>query len=411
MFTSIQKVAFFSLAILWLSGCDPVTVDPDVESPEETGVFALGIEAATGTDVLLTVDSLSGQEVSPVGQGIEQPGWMTFLKMGEMIIAHGEAGDNQTTGYTVTEGQLVAQGTFITELGLYSACNVDENNLLAMGSPRAGFEDRVIYVIDKSNMSISRRVETRIDERQEEGLVAWPTDMLVRDGQLFVSYYLVGAGELADVPAFATTNSNQARVAVFSYPELELQKLITDDRTSDIGVYLSTTALEEDESGDIYTFSSSSNASGFFPTPTNPSGFLRIPSGSTEFDDGYFFDFEAASGGYKINNAVYAGNGKMVVRMVMDDSGLWATYNPVTEAPVCAIAIADLEAKTVTKVEDIPAHGGEWGMANLVHDGQVYLNISTASGASIYAVDPAAGTASEVATIDGNWVKGIFHLD
>ncbi|HAA10354.1 MAG TPA: hypothetical protein DCE41_01145, partial [Cytophagales bacterium] len=358
MFTSIQKSLLFSAALGVFAACQP-TVEPSADP----GNFALGIEAATGTDVLLTVGELTGQEISPVGQGVEQPGWMSFQAMGDIIIAHGEAGDNQTTAYSITDGQLVTGGTLITELGLYSACNVDDNTMLAMGLPRAGYENRVIFVIDKTNMSITQRVETKIDERQEEGLVVWPTDMHVRDGQLFVSYYLVGSGELEAVPAFATPNSNQARVAVFSYPGLELEKIITDDRTSDVGVYLSTTALEEDESGDIYTFSTSSNASGFFPTPTNPSGFLRIPSGSTEFDDGYFFNFEEASGGYKINNAVYAGNGKMIVRMVMDDAATWGTYDPVTEAPTCAIAVADLEAQTVTHITDVPTHGGEWGMA------------------------------------------------
>lgn len=409
MFNRLQKAVlsagFFSL----LAACDGTKEEP-VPEPE-LGNFAVAVEAATGTDVLLTVDSLSIPVVSPVGKGIEQPGWMSFQTIGNIIVAHGEAGDHQTTGYAIEKGNFINKGTFITEQGLYSACNASDTEMLAIGLPRAGYEDRIIYVVDKKNMAITRRVNTRIDERQEEGLVAWPTDMRVRNNHLFVSYYLVGAGELEEVPAFSTPNSNQARVAVFSYPELVLQKIITDDRTSDVGNYLSTTALEEDENGNIYTFSTSSNASGFFPTPTNPSGFLRIAANSTEFDDSFFFDFEKASGGYKINNAVYAGNGKMVVRMAKDDSGLWGTYNPVIETPFCAIAIADLNNKTVTEVTDVPLHGGEWGMANLVHDGKVYLNISDASGAKIYEVDPATSKAKPLASIEGKWVKGIFYLN
>ena len=405
MYTLSAKSTPFFVATAFLLACGP-SIEPSLRP----GHFAIGLEAATGTDVLLTVDTLDSRAISPVGQGVEQPGWMSFQAMGNIIMAHGDAGDPQTTAYRIVDGQLVNQGSLVTEHGLYSACNVDENTMLAIGFPREGFEERVIYVIDKNTMTITNRQATRIDERRDEGLVVWPTDMLVRDGQLFVSYYLTGSGEVRDVPAFSTPNSNQARVAVFSYPELALQKIITDDRTSDIGVYLSTTALEQDEQGNIYTFSSSSLASGFDPTPTNPSGFLRIPAGSTEFEAGYFFNFEQASGGYKINNAVYAGAGKMVVRMTTDDSEHWSAYDPVTENPTCAIAIADLEAQTVTEIDDIPLHGGEWGMASLVHQGKVYLNISSAEGAAIYEVDPSTATAREASPVEGNWVKGIFHL-
>ena len=398
-----SAIAIAALALGSLAGCDSFG-----SGNVEEGGFLVGIEAATGTDVLVTTDNLMEGVISPVGQGVEQPAWMTFFTAGEYLMLHGYAADNQLTSYTLDDGALITRGPLVTELGLYASCDVDDNTMLVIGLPRAGYEDRVIYTIDKSSMTITKRTATRIDERQDEGLVAWPTDMVVRDGKLFISYYLNGSGEKEDVPSFSTPNSNQARVAVYSYPDMVFEKIITDDRTSDIGVYLGPTALEETEDGTIYSYSTSSLASGFAPTPTNPSGFLRIPAGSTDFDDSYFFNFEQVTGGSKINNAVYAGDGKMVVRLVKADTALWGTYNPVPENPSCVIAIADLNTQTVTEVTDVPLHGGEWGMAHLVHKGKVYINVSTAEEAHIYEIDPATATATQGARIEGNWVKGIF---
>lgn len=404
-FTRILSGAIMA-AVITLSACKP-----EKENPEPTlGGYFLGIEATSGTDVLVHTENLNDGVISPIGNGVEQPAWMTYLTNGNTLITSGYATDNVLTGYRVIGGTFTNIGSLITELQTYVYAQVDEHTMLAAAVTRAGYEDRIIYKINTESMSIQERTYTRIDERKDEGLVAWPTGMKVRDGKLFVPYYLMGSGE-DNVDAFATPNSNQARVAIYSYPDMAFEKIITDDRTTDIGCYSSVPSIQEVETGDLYTFSTSSLASGFNPTPTNPSGFLRIKKGSSDFDDTYFFDFEAASGGYKINNAIYAGNGKMVVRMINDDSGLWATYNPDTENPICYIGIADLNAKTVTMVDDVPAHGGEWGMANLVHDGKVYINVSDVNGAHIYEIDPASATATKGAEIEGNWAKEIMKIE
>ncbi|TRX60731.1 DUF4374 domain-containing protein [Fulvivirga sp. M361] len=408
--TKVLTISCITLFLTCIIGCG----DDDEQQPfiGTTGdvQFVLGVEATSGADVLLPVNNLMEGIISPLGSGFEQPAWMSYINAGNTLITSGYATDNTLTGYRLVNGTLTNIGSLITELQTYNYVDVDDNTLLAVGVTRAGFEERIIYTIDKNDMSIRSRARTRIDERKEDGLVAWPTDLIVKGNKLFMSYYLLGAGEDDGVPAFATPNSNEARIAIYSYPELEFEKIITDNRTSDIGNYLSFTSLQEDEMGDIYSFSTSSLASGFTPTPTNPSGFLRIKNGATDFDDSYFFNFETASGGYKVNNAVYAGNGKAVVRMVKDDSGLWATYDPDAENPICSIAIADLYNQTVTKVTEVPLHGGEWGMAHLIHDGKVYINVSDVNGAFIYEVDPGTASAKKGAQLEGNWTKGILAL-
>ncbi|WP_456461517.1 DUF4374 domain-containing protein [Reichenbachiella sp.] len=405
----LNIAAVLSLAVMTMISCSD---DNDVA---ESAQFVLGIEAATGTDILVSVDTITSGTISPVGNGIEQPAWMSYYQIGETLVTTGYNADNVMTGYRLIGDELTSLGSLVTELGIYGIVEIDENTAMAVGVTRAGYEDRVFYTINLEDMSIASRFSTKIDERQEEGLVAWPTGIVVDNDKMYVAYYLMGAGELENAPAFSTPNSNQARVAIYSYPELEFEKIITDDRTTDIGLYSGENSILKTDRGDLYTYSTSALASGFAPTPDNPSGFLRINSGTTEFDEDYFFNFEEKSGGYKLNNVVYAGGNKAVVRMAKEDDTvadyLWATYGPniASELAICEMAVVDLEAQTVTKL-DIPAHGGEWGMANLYYDGMVYVNISTETEAYIYQIDPSTATATKGAKVDGNWTKGFAAL-
>ncbi|MFA0964125.1 DUF4374 domain-containing protein [Roseivirga sp. BDSF3-8] len=408
IFSKYRHYLMMLAAAATLASCgDDDNIDPTdpIDTPDSK--FVVAVESPSGSDVLVTKDTVMTGTVSPIGQGEEQIGWRYFFNAGDVVLSSGtSSGEPSCIGYELENGQLSERGRFVFTTDIYNYGLVDNSTVLGIGVPRAGFEPRVLNVINTESMSITESKNILIDERRADSLVAWPTALKVRGDKLFIPYYLLHTrGD------FSTPNSDSARIAVYSYPGLEFEKHIADPRTSDIGIYSSFTGLVEDENGDLYSFSSSSLASGYAPVPSKPSGILRINAGETEFDENYFFNFEQASGGYKINDMVYAGNGKAVVRMVVEDNVLWGTYAPNTENPMCRTAVVDLEAMTVTEVQEIPLHGGSWGMAHLVHDGHVYLNISNASGANIYIVDPETATAQKGATIEGNYAKGIFHLE
>ncbi|MBD0402272.1 DUF4374 domain-containing protein [Flammeovirga sp. EKP202] len=404
------QLIFIGVSLFSFISCDESSNDTTTPAGEQK--FVLGIEAEGGQDVLLTADTINQGEISPIGNGLEQPAWMSFFKAGNMVIAAGYTSDNIFTGYSLSGegGQLVNQGQLITDQGVYATTNVNDNYFVAIGSPREGFEERTIYLIDKNDMSIESRAKTRIDERREEDLVAFPTGVSVVGDKLFISYFLTGTG--ATVPAFATPKAETAKIAVYNYPSMEFVKLIEDTRSSEIGRYTTDYSMQEDESGTIYSFSTSSLASGFLPTPTTPSGFLRIKNGETDFDPDYFFNFQEKSGGYKINTAVYLGDGKMLVRAVMSDQVHWSAYSPNIDEGLehLSFMIADLNDQTITPVANIPMTGGGWEMAALVKEGKVYVNVSNSTGANIYEIDIATSSASKGASIVGHYTKAIFEL-
>jgi len=225
---------------------------------------------------------------------------------------------------------------------------------------------------------------------------------MVRDNKLFVPFYPLHArGD------FSTPSTDTAYAAVYSYPELAFEKYIKDTRTGPIGVYGCFNGLIQTENGDLYAYSSASLACGF-SQQTKPSGLLRISDGATEFDENYFFDFEAATGG-KINFIKYAGNNKVVANVVVDDSGLWGAYAAGNE--ICKLMVIDLEQQAATDVTGVPLHGGFYGDPWMVENDKVYMSINTAQDSYIYEIDPATASGTRGARVLGKEIKGIYNLN
>ena len=401
----IYTVLFLLTAGL-VTSCNEEETIPDVPVEEQGYTVALQVIGSNdeAADYLVQTENLDEGIITAAGQGIEQTGWRYFTHVDNSVFSIGYYADNNCIGYQLNEeGELEEYGRFVFEKTLDCMAPADENTLLAMEVPRSGENKRVLHVIDVESVSVERKVETDIYKPEGDTLVKWPTGMVVSGDKLFVSFY-----PLSPSGNFSTPSVDSAQVAVFSYPELEFEKAIYDNRTSPVGVYGNATGLLEAGNGDLYTFSSSSLAAGF-TKQTRPSGILRIKNGSTEFDPNYFLNIEEATNGGKIVYFSYAGNGKAVARIVTDDSALWGAFSP--NNPICKLVIIDLNAATVTDVPDVPAHGAQYATPALVENGKVFMSITTATDAHIYEIDPITATAEKGAAIDGLEAKGIFNLN
>lgn len=407
----MKKRSFYSLALAVVAAVFTASCEKDDNQNTSQGSYVLHVRAEgannESTDYMTTASTLDEGSVSIEGRGIEQLGWRYSYGHNNSVFSIGY-GDNYMIGYRMNESGVLAEaGKLSFEKTLDCAGDVDENTIVAIQADRAA-QGRVIHIINTESIAVESKVSTDFGNFAGDSLAVWPTGIQYRDGKLFVSAYpLLPDGK------FTTPSVDTAYVAVLSYPDMTVEKVLKDTRTSPVGVYGADDGMIQTEAGDIYTLSTSSAAGGYTKV-TKPSGVLRINSGEMDFDSEYFFNFEAETNGEKLVHWAYVGNGKALVQAstltneTPDD--LWASY--VVTNPIMKLYIMDLEAQTLQEVGNVPLHGGTYGFPHLIKNGKVFINVTTPDeGAYIYEIDPATATGVKGTKVEAVQAAGIYKLD
>lgn len=400
-----------TLGILTLGSCNNDDNSSNDNDQKTSGItMSLQTSGNAQTEYIVTKDNIMSGEISAQGTGIEQTGWRFYYPVGKTLFASGYSADNQCAGYAKNNnGVIKLKGQFIFEnsLEMFGKSN-DNKTLLAMEIPRAGFANRRLHFINVDNVLVEKIVGTKIFSNQEKNQVAWPTALEVRGNKLFIPYHVLDAEG-----NFSTPDADKAYVAVYSYPNVgtEPEKIISDDRTSNIGVNGTTTGLIETESGDLYSFSCGTVNAGFSPASTKPSGILKIKADATEFDKDYFFNIETATNGGKIFWFDYIGGNKALARIITTDTAIpWDAFTRSATAFNQKLVIIDLATKTVTDVANVPLHAKRYSSPVYVQNGKIYESIETATEAYVYEIDIATATAKKGAKIVGQTIKGFYKL-
>jgi hypothetical protein len=399
-----------SLCIAGLTSCKDDDSTPSSVSNQSSAGYTMALKTTGGdeTEYIVSQENIMSGEVSAAGTGIEQTGWRFYYPVGKTLFASGYSDDNQCAGYADNGNGLIAKkGEFIFEnsLEMFGASD-DEQTFLAMEIPRSGFANKRLHFIDVNTVNVRKIVGTKIFESQTDSLIAWPTALQVRGDKLFIPFHKLDAKGF-----FTTPSADSAFVAIYDYPNVgnDPIKIISDDRTSNIGVNGSTTGMIETDNGDLYTYSCGTTMAGFAPKSTKPSGILKIPSGSTDFDASYFFDVTAATNGGSIFWFDYVGGNKAIARILQDDNGgAWGAFG--RSAFNQKLVILDLVNQTVTDVANVPLHAKRQSSPVLVENGKVYVSIETAVDAYVYAIDINSATGTKGAEIIGKTIKGFYKL-
>ncbi len=258
------------------------------------------------------------------------------------------------------------------------------------------------YLVNIDDVSIIKTIEQPIAPIAE---VEWPniTGLEAIGEKVYMTYIQMHP------TTFATDFVDTTYVAVYSYPDMKLETIMKDTRTGPAGSWSAFNGIIKTENGDLYTMSNTSMANGFSKGGKN-AAFLRIPAGTTVFDQNYFFDFESKSGGLKPAHIKYIGNGLIFAEV--------STLNPQTAADRWSdkdlkCSIIDVYNQTITDIDEIPIHSGNGGrrFTALVDGGYVYYPVSTTDGIYIYRIDPKTATAERGAKVSTSFVGGFFKLN
>ena len=209
-----------------------------------------------------------------------------------------------------------------------------------------------------------------------------------------------------------TQYPNDCWVAIFDDATMTSKKLIKTDKISYAAGRMKSQYYQmiwAADNGDVYVFSPS-----FAKTMTDarqkttlPAGVVRIPSGSTEFDD-YYCNLEALTNGNSFLRSWH----------IADDYFMLLMYDrPLTETGYVANQLAIFKAgdKKLTYVTGLPSTDQISGFGNepYVEKGNAYVTVTFNEGGgnpAIYKINPATATATKGLTIEATQVSGVGKL-
>ncbi|MEN2488619.1 DUF4374 domain-containing protein [Flavobacterium sp. B11] len=372
----------------------------------DTGKTKYIITATTGAagiaDYLLTADDVSTGSITTTGNGLEQDGTYRYYITAQnnfFSLLYGQGNPGAVTTYNLNaEGKLVKKSDFQAEtVHVFAAVNKD---ILTVKVPRSGASIASMYKIDAEKSLITGEAQQdtkKLAGNGERAFYTWATQV----GDKVYMPYMSIKGDGVD--NFGTANPDSTWVAVYNYPELKLEKVIKDNRTSYLGAYF-TNGLFQDENGDAYGFSGAIATSNAVMTSTKPSAIVKIKKGTTEFDKTYFFNVQEKSGGYKISSTSYISKGKFLLLMY----GNVGKNNGAVK-----MAIADVYNQTFTWVTNAPATlTSVTSRYNITsEDGSsAIVGINTPDGNWIYSINGTTAVATKGMKVEGGQITAIQKL-
>jgi hypothetical protein len=356
-------------------------------------------------DYLLTVDDLTDGTVSTQGNGIEQDGTYRYYVSHQnkfFSLLYGQGNPGAVTTYTLdATGNLQKLSDFQAET--VQAFAIVKDDLLMVRIPRNidtpmaswyRMDTELLQIVDEGQIDLKA-----LKSDDEMGFFTWVTQV----GNKVYAPFMSAKGCCGD--AFGTNDPDRAWIAIYSYPSMELEKIITDDRISSIGRYFME-GLAVVESGDVYAFSPANTSSNSELNSTKPSAIVRIRAGQEEFDQDFFMDVEELTGGYYLHSWIYIGSGKFVLTLGKPK----ATWGPGEY-----FAIADVNAKSIQWVTGVPSADEITSVTTNNYspkDGKsAYIGITTTEGSHVYHIDAENNTAIKGLEVQGGTITAIRRLE
>lgn len=416
-------------AILLLNACeknDPVPddgntnpdPDPVVVTPKDS-VFVLAARKSvySGTDVLYTYDTLDEGVLITEGTGVEQDGSTRNYVVNNNIffsLLFGQSQAGAVTGYIINGEKTLEKKTDFQTETMTAYGNVGDEVLLFKNAWQENETYTQWYRLDSKTMQIAGQGEINAEELAGNGEKAFFTDVEKMGEKVFASFWCVESGQNFRSDGHTDTTY----IAIYSYPSMELEKVIKDARTGGIGAYF-TDGMDMDENGDLYVLGTKLNwnKAGEYSDKT-PVALTKIKKGTTEYDKSYFLNLTEATGGQYVWRKQYLGKGYFLLS-VCPQPFVYATmfyaqfYGGLKFAVVNAYDGDFKWVEGFPEATSIQTTTADYGYSDL--DGTGYIGIyyteDNVGKSTIFKVDAAAATATPGLTTDGKAaITGIFKV-
>lgn len=346
----------------------------------------------SGPSYILTADDISSGTINITGNGVELHEITSAIFQNNTLfsLVYGLTAQGPITTYKLDADGKLAKGVTLNVPTANVFGRIDDDAIITCAVPRELSSPMANFtVIDAVNPQIKKTASLNaITLREGTGEMASFNALTKVGDKIFAPYMSIGG--TGGTGGYGSKYLDSTWIAVLSYPELAVEKIIKDNRTSYIGAYFGMFGVDQLDNGDVYTFSTAPTGS------TKPSAVLKIKNGTTEFDKSYFFNLEAASGGHKLVRSSHISGNLFLAEM----------YDEVGKASgKVRLAIVDVVNATFEWVSGSPTYSA--GMLNtptyVEDDGKsVVVPISeTPNNFTLYIVDATSKSAKKGAEIKG----------
>jgi hypothetical protein len=339
-------LGMFALGMLGFTSCSSDkeetggNVEPTGKSKYVFVAYSVGSTGSESAPYIITADSLTGGKVNLVN-GVETDAY-SFVPQNNKLFAAVWGDQGPVTPYGLdSKGNVVKIGNTVNAptAAIYNAVGTDS----WVGGSWSGTPTSpgaTIFRFDANNLVLSGR--NTIDMSKMAIGTEWPTWYGVFEAgnnMLFLPYEL----SPTETGVTETKFRDSTWVLAVTYPGLEFKKIIRDGRTGPIGSWFGMHGMKQIEDGDVYAYSTAVKSK-------NPSAIVRIKKDTEVFDQSYFFNLEAKSGGLKVSRGDYVGNGKFLMSFFINAKEVeeWTGRTK--------LAIVDVKAQTITWVTGVPEH-------------------------------------------------------
>ena len=377
--------------------------------PPNPGNYIVAVTpiAATGVaDYLLTAASLEEGMITTQAHGVEQDGTYRYYLTANnkfFSLLYGQGNPGAVTTYSINNGYLDKLSDFQSETVQAFAPVKDDILLMKISRTITNILSN-FYIVNTNSLTITSEGTVNNQVPSGNGELAHFTWIKQVGDKVFAPYMSI-KGCCND--GFGTAYPDSSWIAVYSYPEMKLEQVIKDDRTSYIGRYF-VDGMALDEKGDLYAFSSSVASNKNVITTTKPSAIVRINNGTTAYDQSYYLNVEAISEGKNITDWLYVGQGNFVV--LMTTKAQKGTYTTGTH-----FGIVNVYSKTFKSIVGVPnaTDINKVSATNYSNQkGVGYFGITLKNGDSyVYKIDAVAATAMQGLKVEGGSIAAITRLN
>ncbi len=361
-------------------------------------------------DYLLTAENLTAGTLSTEGNGVEQDGtYRYYTTSGSRFFSmlYGQGNPGAVTVYQLDKNGSLEKMTNFQSETVQAFAPVDNDILLIKAARKYSTPIGNWYRVSTESLTIVGEGQFNANTMANNGELGHFSWIQQVGNKVYAPFFSIKA---TDEGGWSTDYPDSAWIAVFSYPDMNLEKVIKDNRTSSIGLYF-TNGLTLTENGDVYAFSPSNTVKIVDKdqvfNSTKPSAITRIKAGTTEFDKDYFYDVQSIADGAYLTSWINVGNGIVVATLnTADKKSQWQGANKV--------AVINLLTKSFQWVTGIPAAAEikDFSMTNYsAQDGIAYIGITTADNKSaVYKIDATLATATRGLEVNGGIITSIQWL-